>query len=467
MTVGKFSAVLLAALAACAIRAAPAQAPSPQDALTLEIYRELIEINTVHPDGDNTAAARAMARRLLDAGFDARDVQVYEPAPRKGNLVARYRGTGELRPLLLLAHIDVVDARKEDWSDGLDPFRLTERDGYYYGRGTLDDKAMAAIYVANLIRYRREGWRPKRDLVVALTADEEGGTHNGMAFLLKNHRADIDAELALNEGGGGVWRNGRPFVQGVQVGEKFYQTYTFEATSAGGHSSVPTHENAIYDLAGALERLSALQFPARVSLITRLYFARLAATETGTLAQALTAISRNEATDAQLAEASTEPRYNAQLRTTCVATRLEAGHADNALPQRAKAVVNCRLLPGDKPEMVEAELRRVAGPRVQVAARNAVTVSDASDPGSAPMKTIQRVSEAMWPGIPVMPVLSTGATDGLQLRNAGIPVYGVNGIFVEHGEIRIHGRDERVAVRSFRDGTEFLYRLVKAFGDGE
>ncbi|MGZ5089133.1 MAG: M20/M25/M40 family metallo-hydrolase [Usitatibacter sp.] len=467
MTVGKFSAVLLAALAACAIRAAPAQAPSPQDALTLEIYRELIEINTVHPDGDNTAAARAMARRLLDAGFDARDVQVYEPAPRKGNLVARYRGTGELRPLLLLAHIDVVDARKEDWSDGLDPFRLTERDGYYYGRGTLDDKAMAAIYVANLIRYRREGWRPKRDLVVALTADEEGGTHNGMAFLLKNHRADIDAEFALNEGGGGVWRNGRPFVQGVQVGEKFYQTYTFEATSAGGHSSVPTHENAIYDLAGALERLSALQFPARVSLITRLYFARLAATETGTLAQALTAISRNEATDAQLAEASTEPRYNAQLRTTCVATRLEAGHADNALPQRAKAVVNCRLLPGDKPEMVEAELRRVAGPRVQVAARNAVTVSDASDPGSAPMKTIQRVSEAMWPGIPVMPVLSTGATDGLQLRNAGIPVYGVNGIFVEHGEIRIHGRDERVAVRSFRDGTEFLYRLVKAFGDGE
>ncbi|MGZ5598730.1 MAG: M20/M25/M40 family metallo-hydrolase [Usitatibacter sp.] len=467
MTVEKFSAVLLAALAACAIRAAPAQAPSPQDALTLEIYRELIEINTVHPDGDNTAAARAMARRLLDAGFDARDVQVYEPAPRKGNLVARYRGTGELRPLLLLAHIDVVDARKEDWSDGLDPFRLTERDGYYYGRGTLDDKAMAAIYVANLIRYRREGWRPKRDLVVALTADEEGGTHNGMAFLLKNHRADIDAEFALNEGGGGVWRNGKPFVQGVQVGEKFYQTYTFEATSAGGHSSVPTHENAIYDLAGALERLSALQFPARVSLITRLYFARLAATETGTLAQALTAISRNEATDAQLAEASTEPRYNAQLRTTCVATRLEAGHADNALPQRAKAVVNCRLLPGDKPEMVEAELRRVAGPRVQVAARNAVTVSDASDPGSAPMKTIQRVSEAMWPGIPVMPVLSTGATDGLQLRNAGIPVYGVNGIFVEHGEIRIHGRDERVAVRSFRDGTEFLYRLVKAFGDGE
>ena len=447
--------------------AAFAQPRPPHDQLTLEIYRELVEINTVHPNGDNTAASRAMARRLLDAGFDAKDVQVIEPAPRKGNLVARYRGTGELRPILLLAHIDVVDARKEDWSDNLDPFKLTERDGYYYGRGTLDDKAMAAIFVANLIRYREEGYRPKRDIVVALTADEEGGTNNGVAFLLRNHRAGIDAEFALNEGGGGKWRNGKPFMQGVQVGEKFYQTYIFEATSAGGHSSVPGNENAIYDLAGALERLSALQFPARVSLITRLYFAKLALTETGALAEAIAALARKEASEAQMAEISRVPRHNAQLRTTCVATRLEAGHADNALPQRARAVVNCRLLPGDKPEMVDAELRRVAGPRVTVSAQNPVTVSEASDPESPPMKTIQRVSESLWPGIPVVPVMSTGATDGLQLRNAGIPVYGVDGIFVEHGEIRIHGRDERVAVRAFFDASEFLYRLVKAFGSGE
>ena len=444
-----------------------AQPRSPHDELTLGIYRELVEINTVHPDGDNTAAARAMAKRLLDAGFDAKDVQVYEPAPRKGNLVARYRGTGELRPVLLLAHIDVVDAKKEDWSDGLDPFKLTERDGYYYGRGSLDDKAMAAIFIANLIRYRKDGFRPKRDIIVALTADEEGGTHNGMAFLLKNQRVAIDAEFALNEGGGGTWRDGRPFVQGVQVGEKFYQTYIFEATNAGGHSSVPARENAIYDLAGALERLAALEFPARVSLITRLYFAKLALTETGSLAEAITAISRKEASEAQMEDVSKVPRYNAQLRTTCVATRLEAGHADNALPQRARAVVNCRLLPGDKQEAIENELRRVAGPRVTVTAQNRITVSEASDPESAPMKTIQRVSETMWPGIPVVPVMSTGATDGLQLRNAGIPVYGANGIFVEHGEIRIHGRDERVAVRSFQDGTEFLYRLVRAFARGE
>ena len=457
--------VFLALATACGL--ALAQPRAPHEQLTFEIYRELVEINTVHPNGDNSAAARAMARRLLDAGFDAKDVEVFEPAPRKGNLVARYRGTGELRPLLLLAHIDVVDAKKEDWSDGLDPFKLTEVDGYYYGRGTIDDKAMAAIFVANLIRYRKEGYRPKRDLIVALTADEEGGTHNGVGLLLKARRAAIDAEFALNEGGGGTWRNGKPFVHGVQVGEKFYQTYIFEARNAGGHSSVPANENAIYDLAGALERLARLEFPARVSLITRLYFAKLAQTETGSLAEAITAISRKEASEAQMAEVSRVPRYNAQLRTTCVATRLEAGHADNALPQRARAVVNCRLLPGDKPEMVEAELGRVAGPRVAVAARNPVTVSEASDPESPPMKTIQRVSETMWPGIPVVPVMSTGATDGLQLRNAGIPVYGVSGLFVEHGEIRIHGRDERLAVRSFYAGAEFLYRLVKAFGDGE
>ncbi len=447
--------------------ATSAQPRSTDEGLTLEIYRELVEINTVHPGGDNSAAARAMARRLLDAGFDPGDVQVFEPAPRKGNLVARYRGTGELRPILLLAHIDVVEAKKEDWSDGLEPFKLTERDGYYYGRGTLDDKAMAAIFVANLIRYRKEGYRPKRDIIVALTADEETGGHNGVAFLLKNHRAAIDAELALNEGGGGMWRDGKPFLQGVQVGEKFYQTYFFEATNAGGHSSVPGRENAIYDLAGALERLSALQFPARVSLVTRLYFARLALTEPGPLAGALSAISRQEGTDEQMARVSQVPRYNAQLRTTCVATRLEAGHADNALPQRARAVVNCRLIPGDSPEKVEAELGRAAGPRVSVTAQNRIRVSEASDPQSAPMKTIERVSETMWPGVPVVPVMSTGATDGLQLRNAGIPVYGVDGIFVEHGEIRIHGRDERVAVRSFFDGAEFLYRLVKAFGAGE
>jgi acetylornithine deacetylase/succinyl-diaminopimelate desuccinylase-like protein len=457
----------VAAILAWAALAAQAQALDPQQRLTRDIYRELVEMRTVHPDGDNTAAARAMARRLLDAGFDPADVEVVEPAPLKGNLVARLRGTGELRPLLLLAHIDVVEARREDWSDGLDPFRLTERDGYYYGRGTLDDKAMAAIFVANLVRLKREGLRQKRDVIVALTADEETGTHNGVAWLLKNRREAIDAELALNEGGGGIWRRGEPFAQGVQVSEKMYLSFDFEAVNAGGHSSVPEKDNAIYDLAAALDRLSRLRLPLRMGVFTRLYFGRLGNIESGELGEAIAAIGAHNATEAQIERVADVPRYNAQLRTTCVATRLEGGHADNALPQRARATVNCRLMPREDPEFVRAELQRVAGERVAVRARGMVNASDPSDPESPAMRTIQRVSDTLWPGTPVMPVMSTGATDGSRLRNAGIPVYGVSGLFVEQGEVRIHGRDERVAVKSFFDGAEFLYRLTRALASGE
>jgi acetylornithine deacetylase/succinyl-diaminopimelate desuccinylase-like protein len=444
-----------------------AQALTTHQQLTRDIYRELVEIRTVHPDGDNSAAARAMAKRLLDAGFDAKDVEVIEPAPLKGNLVARYRGTGGLKPILLLAHIDVVEARKEDWSDGLDPFKFTERDGYYYGRGVLDDKAMAAIFVANLIRYKREGYRPKRDLIVALTADEEGGTHNGVAWLLKNRRDAIESEFALNEGGGGTSREGKPFTHNVQVSEKMFLSFDFEATNAGGHSSIPQKDNAIYDLAGALDRLARLQLPARLSLVTRLYFSKLGNIESGGLAEAINAVTENRASAAQLQRVSEVPHYNAQVRTTCVATRLEGGHADNALPQHARATVNCRLLPGEKPEFVHAELQRLAGDRVSVKPRGNVRVSDPSDPESPAMRTIQRVSESMWPGTPVIPVMSTGATDGSRLRNADIPVYGVSGLFVEYGEVRIHGRDERVTVKSFFEGADFLYRLVKALGNGD
>lgn len=450
----------------CAAAAAAAQ-PVPRDDLALQIYRELVGIRTVHPDGDNSAAARAMARRLLDAGFDPRDVEIIEPAPRKGNLVARYRGTGELKPLLLLAHLDVVEAKKEDWSDGLDPFTLAERDGYFYGRGSLDDKAMAAIFVANLIRYKREGFRPRRDLIVALTADEETGTHNGVAWLLGHRRDAIDAELALNEGGLGTMRGGKPFVHGVQVSEKMYLTFDFEATHAGGHSSVPGRDNAIYDLAAALDRLAKLELPARLSLVTRLYFARLGHIESGGLGEAIAAIAANSASDAQLRRVSTVPRYNAQLRTTCVATRLEGGHADNALPQRARATVNCRLIPGENPEFVREQLQRVAGDRVTVRPRGDVRVSEASDPQSAAMRAIERVSRSMWPGTPVVPIMGAGATDGSRLRNADIPVYGVSGLFVEYGEGRAHGRDERLAVKSFFEGSEFLYRLVKTLGGGD
>jgi acetylornithine deacetylase/succinyl-diaminopimelate desuccinylase-like protein len=457
----------LAALLLAFPLAAGATQPAGHDGLARELYRELVGIRTVHPDGDNTAAARAMARRLLEAGFDAKDVEVVEPAPRKGNLVARLRGTGELRPVLLLAHIDVVEAKAEDWSGGLDPFRLTEKDGYYYGRGTLDDKAMAAIFVASLARLRAEGFRPRRDIVVALTADEEGGTHNGVAWLLRHRRDLIDAEFALNEGGAGTLRDGKPWIHGVQVGEKMYLSFDLEATHPGGHSSVPTRDNAIYDLAAALSGVARLELPARVGYVTRAHFARLADIEAGELAEAIAAVAAGRADESQLRRVSAEPRYNAQLRTTCVATRLEAGHAENALPQRAKAVVNCRLLPGEDPDFVLRELQRAAGERVRVKARGAPRASEATDAQSPVMRTIGRVSESMWPGVPVVPLMSAGATDGSRLRNAGIPTYGVSGLFLEHGEVRIHGRDERLAVKSFVEGTEFLHRLVKALAAGE
>ena len=457
----------LAALLLALPLSAAASGGAPHDRLALELYRELVEIRTVHPDGDNTAAARAMARRLLAAGFEARDVEVVEPAPRKGNLVARLRGTGELRPVLLLAHIDVVEARAEDWSDGLDPFRLTEKDGYYYGRGTLDDKAMAAIFVANLARLRAAGFRPRRDIVVALTADEEGGTHNGVAWLLRHRRELVDAEFALNEGGAGTLRDGKPWIHGVQVGEKMYLSFDLEATHPGGHSSVPTRDNAIYDLAAALSGVARLELPARVGYVTRAHFARLANIESGELADAIAAVAAGRADDAQLRRVSAEPRYNAQLRTTCVATKLEGGHAENALPQRAKAVVNCRLLPGEDPDFVLRELQRVAGERVRVKARGAPPAAEATDARSPVMRTIERVSESMWPGVPVVPLMSAGATDGSRLRNAGIPTYGVSGLFIEHGEVRIHGRDERLAVKSFVEGTEFLHRLGKALAARE
>jgi acetylornithine deacetylase/succinyl-diaminopimelate desuccinylase-like protein len=453
----------LLALPCCAL----AQSLTAHQQLTRDIYRELIEIRTVHPDGDNTAAARAMARRLTAAGFDEKDVEVIEPAPLKGNLVARYRGTGDLRPILLLAHIDVVEAKKEDWSDGLDPFKLTERDGYFFGRGVIDDKAMAAIFVANLIRYKREGFRPKRDLIVALTADEEGGSHNGVAWLLKNRRDAIDAEFGLNEGGGGQYRDGKPYLNGVQVSEKVPKSFYFEAVNPGGHSSVPEKDNAIYELAAALDRLSRLQLPTRMNYVMRLNAAKLTEIESGEMSKALAAVARGEASEEQVRLVSTVPRYNAQLRTTCVATMLEGGHAANALPQKARATVNCRLLPGERPDFVLGELRRVAGERVKVIeTRSFFNPSEPSDPDSPVMKTIRQVSESMWPGVAVVPVMSTGATDGSRLRNAEIPVYGVSGLFVEFGENRLHGRDERLGVKSFFDGSEFLYRLVKALGSG-
>jgi acetylornithine deacetylase/succinyl-diaminopimelate desuccinylase-like protein len=459
--------VVLAAFASLALSGlAAAQSPDAQQLLARDIYKELVEIRTVHPDGDNTAAARAMAKRLLDAGFDPKDVQVIEPAPRKGNLVARLRGTGELKPLLLLAHIDVVEAKAEDWSGGLDPFKLTERDGFFYGRGTLDNKATAAIYIANLIRLKREGPHFKRDVIVALTADEEGGTHNGVMHLLDKHRALIDAEFAINEGATGDLIDGKPRLLGVQVAEKSYQSYELEATNPGGHSSLPRADNAIYDLAAALDRIARMQLPARLGYVPRMLALRSVPFEKGEVASALLAIAEQKETPEHVRIATTNPRFNAQFRTTCVATRLEGGHADNALPQRARATVNCRLLPDEKPELVQQELQNAAGPRVTVKPKNPVSQKAATDPRGPAMKAIDRVAGSLWPGAEILPVMSAGATDGSWLRGAGIPVYGVTGLFIPMGEDRMHGRDERLPVKSFYDGLEFHYRLLRTVGDG-
>ncbi len=454
------------ALAACLLGlAAPAFAAAPDEAaLAREIYAELVEIDTSDSVGDNTAAARAMAKRLRDAGFPEADLQLLVPHERKGNLVARYRGTGKRKPLLLLAHLDVVEARREDWS--IDPFEFLEKDGYYYGRGTADDKAMASIFVANLIRLKREGYLPDRDLILALTSDEEGGDWNGVDFLVKQHRDLIDAAYGLNEGGRGQIKDGRKLANTVGTSEKVYLSFTLEAKNPGGHSSVPRKDNAIYELAAALGRLSAYQFPARLTDTTRLYFERLAASQPAELAASLRGAAKTPPDPAALAKLSEIPIYASTLRTTCVATRLEGGHADNALPQTARANVNCRMHPSDPPDWVRERLvEAVADPRVTVTPKGSAHPSPESPIHPELFPAVETLTEAMWPGVPVLPTMGTGATDSLYLRGAGIPMYGVSGIFGDVDDGRAHGRDERVLVQSYHEGREFLYRLVKALSN--
>jgi acetylornithine deacetylase/succinyl-diaminopimelate desuccinylase-like protein len=447
---------MMATLVTCALLATPPE----YDRLAREVFKELIEIDTTDEHGETTRAAEAMAARLLSAGFAADDVKVLGPTPKKGNLVARLRGGATRRPLLLLAHLDVVEARKEDWS--VDPFALTERDGYYYGRGTTDDKAMAAIWIATLIRLKREGFRPDRDIVVALTADEEGGAHNGVDWLLKNHRDVIDAELALNEGGGGQSRGGRYLANRVQASEKVYLSFRLETTHPGGHSSLPTRDNAIYRLANGLVRLARFDFPVQLSEITRAFFSRMSAIEAGPLAAAMRGVLQSPPDAESVARLSESAFYNAQMRTTCVATRLEGGHADNALPQAARALVNCRILPGQPAAEVHDTLVRVlADDKISVAPIDEPKPSEPSPLRPDVMDPIETITRAMWPGVPVVPVMGTGATDSLYLRQAGIRAYGVSGLFGDVDDNRAHGRDERIGVRQFQEGQEFLYRLVK------
>jgi acetylornithine deacetylase/succinyl-diaminopimelate desuccinylase-like protein len=437
---------------------AHAQTVPPQEYrdLARSIFAELIEINTTDSErGDNTAAARAMAQRLLDAGFPEEDVHVLVPAdaPTKGNLVARYRGrdTGK-KAVLLLAHIDVVEALPEDWSPD---------------RGVTDDKDEAAIYTANLIRMKNEGFVPDRDIIVALTADEEGGPRNGVQFLLEEHRDLIDADFALNEGGGGMEQDGRKISNNVQASEKKYLSFFFDGANPGGHSSLPVKKNAIYDLAQALLAVQAHDFPVRLNEVTEAFFSRSADLVGGTMGEAMARIVTNPADADAAATLSAEPGYNSRLRTTCVATLLEGGHAPNALPQAARAMVNCRILPDHDPADVHRTLQELAAPfDVTVTPDGSATPSPPSPLTEEVLGPIERITEQMWPGVRVLPVMSTGATDGLYLRRAGIPVYGVSGLFGDMDDVRAHGQDERISIQSFYEGQEFLHRLVKALTGG-
>jgi acetylornithine deacetylase/succinyl-diaminopimelate desuccinylase-like protein len=461
---GFLCAALIGAFIAATSMSLRAEALNPQQQLAFEIYKELVEIDTVTATGDTKQAAEAMAARLRAAGFAEGDVQVFSPAPRKGNLVARLRGTGARKSILLLAHLDVVPANREDWS--FDPFKLTEQDGYFYARGSADDKYMAAAFVANLIRYRQEGYKPDRDIILALETDEEILDANalGIQWLLKNHRDLIDAEFALNEGGGVGLKDGKAIRNGVQTTEKVALSYRLDVKNRGGHSSVPVRDNAIYRLAEGLVRLSKFSFPQKLNETTRAYFERTAQFENEQTAADIRAALSDKPDPAAMSftRLAANPVYNAQLRTTCVATMLEGGHAINALPQLASAKVNCRIMPGEPVEGVKATLERVlADDEIVVMQLNQPVLSAPSALHEEIMGSIEKLSQEFWPGAVVLPIMSTGATDGSYLRNAGIPTYGHSGLAVDVNESRIHGKDERVLAKSFFDGNEYLYRLVK------
>ncbi|SCK16093.1 Acetylornithine deacetylase/Succinyl-diaminopimelate desuccinylase [Variovorax sp. HW608] len=465
---GAAAALLCAASWAGAQTAAAAPAPlpplTPEQQRFHDIYKELVEINTTHLSGNNTEAAQAMRKHLLDAGFKADEIQLFEPYPNKGNLVVRYKGTGAKKPLLLLAHIDVVEARRSDWKT--DPFKLKEDDGYFTARGSSDDKAMAASFVSILSQLKREGFKPNRDIVLALTADEELGDvpTNGAFWLVNNQRALLDAEFGINEGGGGQLNNGKPVLHRVQVAEKMYTTYKLEVRDVGGHSSLPTPGNPVYELGTALERLGKYRFPVKLADVTQKYFERSAQFETGQMAEDMRAVAAGKPDEAATDRLSKSALYNATLRTTCVATQVTAGHAENALPQSAKATVNCRILPHDDPAEVDAALRKLLEtPRMKVEQTNPPLKSPPSPLRPEVMQVVDSITQQMWPGIPVVPTMSTGATDSRFMRNIGIPMYGVSGIFSEPSDARAHGLDERVAIPRLYDGREFMYRMVKQF----
>jgi acetylornithine deacetylase/succinyl-diaminopimelate desuccinylase-like protein len=445
--------------------------------LAQSIFKELIEINTTDtPRGNVTTATAAMQKRFLDAGFAPQDVQLLGPDPHKQNVVVRMRaaGTPTEKPVLFLCHIDVVEALRSDWTT--DPFELVEKDGYFYGRGTEDMKDGDAVMVATFLRLHSAGYKPERDLILVLTADEEGGRFNGAQWLVNQHHDLVDAAYVINLDAGGVQlEHGRPVVAAVEATEKVYSDFQITAGNRGGHSSLPRPDNAIYELTSALNKLAAFTFPFELNDVTRAYFQKLAEQESPQDASSIRAILASPPDMAAVARLSAEPSFNANLRTTCVATRLNAGHANNALPQTAQAIVNCRIFPGHPPEEIRQKLIEVFGDG-QLTVKyvsDAGVVSDTapnrksiSPPAPIPevFKPLTHLVNAIWPGIPVTPLMENGASDSIYFAQAGIPCYGFSAIAMERGDDRAHGRDERIPVDSFWKSLDFFYALAMELG---
>jgi acetylornithine deacetylase/succinyl-diaminopimelate desuccinylase-like protein len=469
---------LAAGFASAAIGQSALPTTSPEErAMAREIFKQLIEINTTDtPRGNVTTATAAMQKRFLDAGFPAEDVHLLGADPRKQNLVVRLRAAAPAteKPVLFLCHMDVVEALPSDWHT--DPFEFVEKDGYYYGRGTQDMKDSDAALVVTFLRLHKEGYKPRRDLILALTADEEGGKFNGAQWLVEHHRELVDAAFVINPDAGGIeLDHGRAEVADVEATEKVYSDFQITAVNAGGHSSRPRPDNAIYELTAALDKLAAYSFPFEMNEVTRTYFANLAKQETGQSAADMRAILASPPDLAAAARLGAEPSFNANFRTTCVATRLNAGVANNALAQTAQANVNCRIFPGHSPEEIRQQLIAIfADPKLSVKyVSDSFVVSDTAPERKAmvppaPIKEVfdplTRITQAIWPGVPVTPIMENGASDSIYFAQAGIPSYGYSAIAMERDDDRAHGQDERLPVDSYWKSLDFFYSFAKAVG---
>lgn len=450
----------LAVLVLFGISAVAQQQLTPGQQLAHDILKQLVEINTTSDVIGTEQAAKAVQQRLLGAGFSAEDAQVMGPDARHSNVFIRLRGRSSEKPILMIAHLDVVPARREDWS--FDPFTFTEKDGYYYGRGVSDDKQGDANIVTNMIRWKKEGWVPARDVIAVLTSDEET-SEKTIQWMIDHVPQMRQADLTLNaDGGGGDLIDGKRTVFYVQASEKIYADYEFTTRDRGGHSSRPRNaDNPIYRLSAALQRLAAYPFPINLNEATRLYFERDAALRAPDVGADMKALAAGTASAEQIARLSADPQFNALMRTTCVATMIDGGHATNALPQMAKVNVNCRILPNDNPAQIQAKLEEIFRPaKAELRIASAPKHSPASPLRPDLMKAVETLVAKHFPGAIVLPEMSTGATDGVFVRNAGVPVYGVEAEFDDPADARAHGRDERLPIRSFYDAVEFWHQLV-------